>query len=98
MNRWGRRLAIVFVCLIAGCSDPDASQKSGTSSGTGGEGANSQDGTPIDLKGLKGTIKVDGSSTVYLVTEAVAAVFQKSSRVKVTVGISGTEGGFKKFC
>jgi phosphate transport system substrate-binding protein len=45
-------------------------------------------------------VKVDGSSTVYPVTEAVAEEFQKSKKnaVKVTVGISGTGGGFKKFC
>ncbi|HHT9125063.1 MAG TPA: PstS family phosphate ABC transporter substrate-binding protein [Candidatus Brocadiia bacterium] len=44
-------------------------------------------------------IKVDGSSTVYPITEAVAEEFQKSERGKtnVTVGISGTGGGFKKF-
>jgi len=45
-------------------------------------------------------IKIDGSSTVYPVTEAVAEEFQKAKRgkIKVTVGISGTGGGFKKFC
>lgn len=43
-------------------------------------------------------IKIDGSSTVYPITEAVAEEFQKSSKVKVTVGESGTGGGFKKFC
>jgi phosphate transport system substrate-binding protein len=45
-------------------------------------------------------VKIDGSSTVYPITEAVAEEFQiaKRSAVKVTVGISGTGGGFKKFC
>ena len=45
-------------------------------------------------------VKVDGSSTVYPITEAVAEEFQKAKKnqVKVTVGISGTGGGFKKFC
>src|SRR3989304_5181955 len=45
-------------------------------------------------------IKIDGSSTVYPITEAVAEEFQKADRGKtrVTVGISGTGGGFKKFC
>ena len=42
-------------------------------------------------------IKVDGSSTVFPITEAVAEEFQKQGKVKVTVGISGTGGGFKKF-
>ncbi|MBL8673684.1 MAG: PstS family phosphate ABC transporter substrate-binding protein [Rhodospirillales bacterium] len=46
------------------------------------------------------TIKIDGSSTVFPITEAVAEEFQKSQKgkVRVTVGISGTGGGFKKFC
>jgi len=43
-------------------------------------------------------IKIDGSSTVYPITEAVAEEFQKATKTKVTVGISGTGGGFKKFC
>jgi phosphate transport system substrate-binding protein len=46
------------------------------------------------------TVKIDGSSTVFPVTEAVAEEFQKAKKgaVKVTVGVSGTGGGFKKFC
>jgi phosphate transport system substrate-binding protein len=43
-------------------------------------------------------IKIDGSSTVYPITEAMAEEFQKIQKVKVTVGESGTGGGFKKFC
>jgi len=45
-------------------------------------------------------VKIDGSSTVYPITEAVAEEFQQAKRnqIKVTVGISGTGGGFKKFC
>lgn len=43
-------------------------------------------------------IKIDGSSTVYPITEAMAEEFQKVQKVKVTVGESGTGGGFKKFC
>ena len=45
-------------------------------------------------------VKVDGSSTVYPVTEAVAEEFQKSKKnaIRATVGVSGTGGGFKKFC
>ena len=46
------------------------------------------------------TITIDGSSTVFPISEAIAEEFQKSSKgaVRVTVGISGTGGGFKKFC
>jgi phosphate transport system substrate-binding protein len=47
-----------------------------------------------------GLIKIDGSSTVFPITEAAAEEFQKQTRgaTRVTVGISGTGGGFKKFC
>jgi phosphate transport system substrate-binding protein len=46
------------------------------------------------------TIAIDGSSTVFPIQEALAEEFQKSKKgqVRVTVGISGTGGGFKKFC
>jgi len=47
---------------------------------------------------MEGTIKVDGSSTVFPVTEAVAEEFRAvQPKVKVTIGVSGTGGGFKKF-
>ena len=45
-------------------------------------------------------IQIDGSSTVYPITEAMAEEFQTESggKSQITVGISGTGGGFKKFC
>ena len=43
-------------------------------------------------------IRIDGSSTVYPITEAVAEEFQVANKIKVTVAESGTGGGFKKFC
>jgi phosphate transport system substrate-binding protein len=44
-------------------------------------------------------IQLDGSSTVFPISEAVAEEYQKSNpTVRVTVGISGTGGGFQKFC
>lgn len=47
---------------------------------------------------LTGNVKVDGSSTVYPITEAVAEEFRSvEPGVNVTVGVSGTGGGFKKF-
>ena len=47
---------------------------------------------------LDGTIKIDGSSTVFPITEAVAEEFRAvQPEVKVTIGVSGTGGGFKKF-
>ncbi|MGB5961565.1 MAG: PstS family phosphate ABC transporter substrate-binding protein [Coleofasciculaceae cyanobacterium] len=46
------------------------------------------------------TIKIDGSSTVYPITNAIAAKFQatQTDPLKITVNISGTSGGFRKFC
>ncbi len=57
-------------------------------------------GAPTNTESTESAvIKVDGSSTVFPVTEAVAEEFQKEKqgKVNVTVGISGTGGGFKKF-
>lgn len=52
-----------------------------------------------ELKGLSGQILVDGSSTVYPITAAAAEEFNKyAPNVRVPVGVSGTGGGFKKFC
>jgi phosphate transport system substrate-binding protein len=48
---------------------------------------------------LSGTIKIDGSSTVAPLSEAAAELFQaENPKVRVTVGTSGTGGGFEKFC
>lgn len=53
----------------------------------------------VAMPAVAQVVKIDGSSTVYPVTEAVAEEFQKANRgLKVTVGVSGTGGGFKKFC
>ncbi|NOT95114.1 MAG: PstS family phosphate ABC transporter substrate-binding protein [Nitrospira sp.] len=62
--------------------------------GAFGSGSHLAQGAPTAL------IKIDGSSTVYPLTEAVAEEFQKANRghIRVTVGIAGTGGGFKKFC
>lgn len=50
-------------------------------------------------KELSGEIKIDGSSTVYPITEAMAEEFRREyPDVRITVGVSGTGGGFKKFC
>ena len=55
----------------------------------------------VGCKGSKATqsiVTIDGSSTVFPITEAVAEEFQKSHKARVTIGVSGTGGGFKKFC
>ncbi|MCS7142359.1 MAG: PstS family phosphate ABC transporter substrate-binding protein [Aigarchaeota archaeon] len=55
-------------------------------------------GTGTPTRPLSGEITIDGSSTVYPITEAVAEAFMKEHPgVKITVGISGTGGGFRRF-
>lgn len=61
-------------------------------------GGKKQEAGASDSTHLSGDIKIDGSSTVYPISEAVAEEFKVSHPdVKVTVGLSGTGGGFKKF-
>jgi len=61
-----------------------------------GEKKNSPETSNSEM--LSGTIQVDGSSTVFPVTEAVAEEYRtEQPDVKVTIGVSGTGGGFKKF-
>jgi phosphate transport system substrate-binding protein len=60
----------------------------------GSSGASSETATAAPS-----VIQIDGSSTVFPISEAVAEEFQKANQgVRVTVGISGTGGGFQKFC
>src|SRR5262245_8541795 len=55
--------------------------------------------TPATSSAGPALIQLDGSSTVFPISEAVAEEFQKANpNIRVTVGISGTRGGFQKFC
>ena len=75
-------LAILAVTLACGPSAQDART---------GEGGSASSGPTL--------VTLDGSSTVFPLSEAVAEEFQKAdNNVRVTVGISGTGGGFQKFC
>jgi phosphate transport system substrate-binding protein len=61
-------------------------------------GGGSTESSDISNSELIGSISIDGSSTVYPITEAVAEEFRAiSPRVRVTIGVSGTGGGFQKF-
>jgi phosphate transport system substrate-binding protein len=62
-------------------------------------GGPASDGEPAG-SGSPTLIRIDGSSTVYPISEAIAEEFQRSTqgRANVTVGVSGTGGGFQKFC
>ena len=62
-------------------------------------GSSDDDATGSGGGDLSGSIRIDGSSTVAPLTEAVAEAFQSENPdVRVTVGTSGTGGGFEKFC
>jgi phosphate transport system substrate-binding protein len=78
--------------LVTACgkSAPTAPAADGTGSGSGAAAA--------PTAALAGEVQIDGSSTVLPISEAVAEEFQKGGQVKVTVGGSGTGGGFQKFC
>jgi phosphate transport system substrate-binding protein len=58
----------------------------------------SQSGDNADGGNKSAMVRIDGSSTVFPITEAVSEEFQAETKTHVTVGISGTGGGFKKFC
>ncbi|HET8815336.1 MAG TPA: PstS family phosphate ABC transporter substrate-binding protein [Solirubrobacterales bacterium] len=74
----------ILVLGIAACGGDDENA-TGSDSGGGGD--------------LSGSIRIDGSSTVAPLTEAVAEQFMaENPDVRVTVGTSGTGGGFEKFC
>ena len=61
-------------------------------------GKKAENGENQSTEKVAGSISIDGSSTVYPITEAVAEEFRtEAPEVKVTVGLSGTGGGFKKF-
>lgn len=87
---FNHKLVILAVAvIIAACGSKDSNNKA--------EDSDNKAGTENAAK-LAGEIKIDGSSTVYPITEAVAEEFRETQAdVKVTVGVSGTGGGFKKF-
>lgn len=61
-------------------------------------GGQQRDSGAEGAENLSGNIQIDGSSTVYPITEAVAEEFRREAPdVRVTVGVSGTGGGMKKF-
>jgi phosphate transport system substrate-binding protein len=68
--------------------------------GAAGCGGNDANGASSDGGGeLSGTIRIDGSSTVFPFAEAAAELFnEENPKVKITTGQSGTGGGFEKFC
>jgi phosphate transport system substrate-binding protein len=87
-----RKLLTLAVCGVlalgaAACGDDSSDDSSGGGGGGGGGGK------------VSGTIKIDGSSTVAPFAQAAQEAFiAENPDVKITVGTSGTGGGFEKFC
>ena len=77
---------IAAACCLLACRSGDKSESGKTTESAGGERVSGS------------VIKIDGSSTVFPISQAVAEEFQKERGGRVTVGVSGTGGGFKKFC
>jgi phosphate transport system substrate-binding protein len=76
---------------VAACGDDEEG------SGGGGNGGATQSSSSSEE--LSGTIRIDGSSTVFPFAQAAAELFnEEQSGVQITVGQSGTGGGFEKFC
>ena len=73
--------------VVAACGDDDGSSGSAAQD----SGSSSEE--------LSGSIRIDGSSTVYPFAQAAAELFNEDNPdVKINVGESGTGGGFEKFC
>jgi phosphate transport system substrate-binding protein len=94
-------IAVGLAAVSAGCrvrdAEPDASETAGASAMSGRD-SRDLGRTADPTATLRGRITIDGSSTVYLITQAVTEEFLKSHRqVRVTLGRAGTGGGFKRF-
>lgn len=86
------------VALLLGVTSCNGNQASNPTTSPEADSASPAASTATSSN-LSGSVKIDGSSTVLPVSEAMAEEFQKAnSNVQVTVGESGTGGGFKKFC
>ncbi|WP_298483168.1 substrate-binding domain-containing protein, partial [uncultured Chloroflexus sp.] len=91
-------LTVLLIPMIAACGGQQQAQPAAPAQPTAAA-AQPTAAPATDLASLRGDILIDGSSTVYPVTAAAAEEFSKlAPNVRVSVGISGTGGGFKKFC
>lgn len=76
---------------LVGCKKKDAATDAAAPAGETQQVAQPEQATAT-------VVTIDGSSTVFPITEAVAEDFQRKHKAHVTIGVSGTGGGFKKFC
>jgi phosphate transport system substrate-binding protein len=95
MHRISAILLVVFGLFVSACAAPAAQ----TGSAPAAEAAPAAQEEAAPAAEGEVTILIDGSSTVAPITSAVAEEFQReNANIRVPVGISGTGGGFKKFC
>jgi len=91
-------LAFAAAIVFGACSSPGAGATPGAAPSTGAA-PSAATSTEPSAAPLTGAVEVDGSSTVYPITVAVAEEFQKANTgVQVTAKFAGTGGGFKRFC
>lgn len=99
LRPWRARLAALAATLavalaLTACGQPQTTAPRGTGAQPGGQ----VPAGPAAVR-LSGSFVIDGSSTVFSITEGMAEEFRKvQPDVRVTVGLSGTGGGFQKFC
>jgi phosphate transport system substrate-binding protein len=89
-------LPLCAAALLVPACKSDSSKESASATKTTEAQSGSESGKSGKVGGS--VIKIDGSSTVFPITQAVAEEFQIERGGRVTVGVSGTGGGFKKFC
>jgi len=94
-------LMVAGAMAFSACGDDDSDPDPTATSGTGATSAPSTStaGTDdFDYSSLGGEIRIDGSSTVFPISEAVAEEFSAVADTRVNVAFSGTGGGIEKFC
>lgn len=97
MNRYFSASFVLIGALLMGCQGGSAPSSSESGAGTSTAPATEFDTSGID-KSLTGTIKIDGSSTVYKISQAAAEEFGLvADQVNISVAYKGTGGGFKSF-
>lgn len=91
VNNSKKKFYLVFSLILAGVLGSCASNNTTATSG------NNSTGNATSSMG--GAINIDGSSTVFPITEIMSEEFQNDNPdVRISIGVSGTGGGFKKFC
>ena len=96
-------VAIVPMAVACGGNDDDDPSATATTATSTGTSATNPDGgngaVEVNYDSLSGELRIDGSSTVYPIAEAAAEDFRSvAGDVRVNVALSGTGGGFEKFC